>query len=390
MRRLRLRPGLTALAAAVVLPLAGLTGPAGPAAAAPPPTAPDAAERGRPVPGAYVVVLRDGADPRGLAARHAARPDRVYTSALAGFAARLTDGQRAALARDPDVVLVEQDRVVTADATQSSAPYGIDRLDQRALPLSGTYSYGARAGAVRAYVIDTGIATGHTQFGSRAMNVYDAFGGNGQDCNGHGTHVAGSIGAATYGVGKSVALRGLRVLDCRGSGSTSGILAAVDWLRRNHIKPAVANMSLGGGYSSSLNTAVTNLANAGVFVAVAAGNESQNACNVSPASASNVTAVGATDRSDTRASFSNYGSCVDVYAPGVSITSTWLSGTTKTISGTSMASPHAAGVGALYKAVYGDAASSTVNSWIINKATANVVKSNPTGTPNRLLYKAGL
>ena len=387
--RRTVRSGLTALAVAVVLPLSGLTGPAGTAAAAPPSDSP-AAARGAAIPDAYIVTLREGADPRGLAARYEAAPDFVYTSALTGFAARLNDGQRRALSRDRDVLAIEQDQVATADATQGSAPYGLDRIDQRALPLSGSYTYAATAGAVRAYVIDTGIATAHSQFGTRASNSYDAFGGNGQDCNGHGTHVAGSIGAATYGVAKAVLLRGVRVLDCAGSGSNSGIIAGIDWVRANHIKPAVANMSLGGGFSSAVNTATTNLINAGVHTSVAAGNENQDACNASPASASGTTTVGASDRTDTRASFSNFGGCVDLYAPGVSITSTWLNGTTNTISGTSMASPHVAGVAALYKAVNGDAASSTITSWLINNSTANVVKSNVTGTPNRLLFTSAL
>lgn len=242
---------------------------------------------------------------------------------------------------------------------------------------------------VRAYVIDTGIATAHADFGDRAANVYDAFGGNGQDCNGHGTHVAGTIGAAAYGVAKASSLRGVRVLDCNGSGSTSGIIAGVDWVRQNAIKPAVANLSLGGGLSSALNTATSNLASSGVFVAVAAGNENQDACKVSPASASGVLTVAASDKNDVRASFSNFGSCVELYAPGVNITSTWLSGGTKTISGTSMASPHVAGVAALYKS-YGDAASSTVNTWILDNSTLNVITSNVSGTPNRLLFKSTL
>jgi subtilisin family serine protease len=242
---------------------------------------------------------------------------------------------------------------------------------------------------VNAYVIDTGIVTSHPDFGGRARVAYDALGGTGVDCHGHGTHVAGTIGGATYGVAKGAQLWGVRVLGCTGSGSTSGIIRALDWVRVNHRKPAVANMSLGGGRSTALNNAVTSLSNAGVFVAVAAGNERQNACNVSPASAAAAYTAAASDRTDLRASFSNYGSCVDGYAPGVAIKSTWLTGT-RSLSGTSMASPHVAGVGALYKGTFGDASSATIAGWITTNATAGVIRSNRSGTPNRLLFKAGL
>jgi subtilisin family serine protease len=342
------------------------------------------------IPGSYIVVVEQGSDPKAVADSHGAKAKHVYRAAIKGFSAKLSEEQVAKLRKSKKVAYVEQDRVYTASATQSGATWGLDRIDQRFRPLSGTYTYNTTASNVHAYVIDTGISTSHPDFGGRANNVYDAFGGSGQDCNGHGTHVAGTIGGNRYGVAKGVRLHGLRVLNCSGSGSTSGIISAINWLAGSKTRPAVANMSLGGPYSSSLNSATTNLVNSGVFVAVAAGNESQNACNVSPASAPGTYTSAASSSTDTRASFSNYGGCVDGYAPGVSITSTWLNGGTNTISGTSMASPHTAGVGALYKATFGDQGASSIVSWINTNATTGVISGNPSGTPNRLLYKAGL
>lgn len=345
-------------------------------------------QAGEPIPGRYIVMVEQGHDADDVAR---GRNQQVFDS-LNGFAASLDTAQVRALRRSARVAIVEQDRVVEASATQwiSSDPWGLDRIDQPRLPLSQSFTYNTTASNVTAYVIDTGISTSNRDFGGRAGNVYDAFGGTGEDCNGHGTHVAGTIGGTTSGVAKGVKLRGVRVLNCSGSGSTSGIVAALNWLRTNAVRPAVANMSLGGGYSSSLNSATNSLANSGVFMAVAAGNENQNACNVSPASASAAYTTAASDRNDRRASFSNWGSCVDAYAPGVAIRSAWLSGGANTISGTSMASPHVAGVAALYKGTYGDASSSAISSWITSNATANVIVYNRTGTPNRLLYKAGL
>ena len=386
-------------AAIALLAAACADAPTTPPSAAAPPEA-EAARvggqaRAEAIPEHYIVVFNDAvADAPGVAARIAnARGGkllRVYDAALKGMAVQLPDAAAAALAAHPEVAYVEQDQVMSIDATQSGATWGLDRIDQRNRPLSGTYTYTRTGSGVYAYIIDTGISTSHPNFGGRATNVYDALGGNGQDCNGHGTHVAGTVGSSTYGVAKGVALRGLRVLNCSGSGSTSGIISALNWLASNRVSPAVANMSLGGGYSSSLNTAVNNVANAGVFIAVAAGNSNANACNYSPASASNATSVAASTSTDAKASYSNYGSCVHLYAPGSSITSTWLSGGTRSISGTSMASPHVAGVAALYKATYGNAGYSTIRSWLINNATTGVITGNPSGTPNRLLYKAGL
>lgn len=312
----------------------------------------------------------------------------IYQNALNGFSVEMSEADAERLSEDFRVKFVEEDGVVTADATQSNPPWGLDRIDQRNRPLSATYTYNWTGSGVRAYVIDTGIRTSHTQFGGRASNVFDAFGGSGADCNGHGTHVAGTIGGSTYGVAKSSLLRGVRVLNCSGSGSNSGVIAGVDWVRVNRINPAVANMSLGGGISSALDTAVNNLANSGVPIAVAAGNSNANACNSSPARAANAITVGSTTTTDARSSFSNFGTCLDLFAPGSGILSAWYTSNTATatLSGTSMASPHVAGVAALYKQANPSASSTTVRNAIVNGATTNVVTNAGTGSPNRLLY----
>jgi len=351
------------------------------------------------VPGQYIVVFRDGVtDPVGLSTRMAKAQGGTlrftYTSALKGFAARLSDDAVRALEQDPLVAYVEPDQEFRADVTQSmdanGDPWGIDRIDQTALPLSRTYTYTATGAGVHAYIIDTGIWTMTADFGGRANNVYDAFAANGEDCNGHGTHVSGTIGGATYGVAKGVSLHGVRVLSCSGVGLTSQIIAGIDWVRQNAVHPAVANMSLGGGVSTALNDATTNLWNAGVFVAVAAGNDNADACQASPASATGAFTVAASEKTDTKASYSNWGTCVEAYAPGSAIKSDYLLGTTSSLSGTSMASPHVAGVAVLYKATFGDASSATVSNWIISNATAGVITGNPGGTPNRLLSKGAL
>jgi subtilisin family serine protease len=352
--------------------------------------APLLAAAGNAVDGSWVVVVREGADPRSVAAVAGVSPRHVYTAALNGFSATLNAGQVNALRHNPSVDYVEQDQRYEMKTTQSGATWGIDRIDQRSLPLSTTYTYTSTGAGVYAYVLDTGIQTNHPQFGTRAAVAYDALGGDGQDCNGHGTHVAGTIGSTTYGVAKQAQLRSVRVLNCAGSGSTSGIIAAVDWVRLNRTNPAVANLSIGGGLSTAMNTAVTNLSSSGVFVAVAAGNSNANACNYSPSSATAVFTTASSEKTDARRSSSNWGSCVDAYAPGGSITSTWIGGGTSTISGSSMASPHVAGVAALYKATYGNASSAAIDTWIKTNATAGVITGNPTGTPNRLLYKAAL
>jgi len=347
------------------------------------------APAGQALTGSYIVTLKPGVVAKGLTDREDINARHVYRDVLNGFAAELSPGQLAALRRSSSVLAIEEDQRITAATTQTDPTYGLDRIDQRNRPLSGTYTYNRNGAGVTAYIIDTGIDTGHSDFGGRARNVYDAFGGSGQDCNGHGTHVAGTVGSNTYGVAKGVALRGVRVLNCEGSGAYSGIIAGFDWVRNNAAKPAVANASLGGGYSAAVNDAAAALNNSGVYLAVAAGNSNADACNTSPASAPGVISVAASDSADRKASFSNYGRCTDLFAPGVSVTSTRLGGGSTALSGTSMASPHVAGVAALYKANNGDTASSSVNSWILDNATPNVI-SNPSGTPNRLLFKAGL
>jgi subtilisin family serine protease len=323
-----------------------------------------------------------------MAGAHRGKLKHVYQNALNGFAVEMSPEDAEALSLDYRVKFVEEDGVVTADATQTNPPWGLDRIDQRNRPLNATYISNWTGSGVRAYVIDTGIRTTHTQFGGRASNVFDAFGGSGADCNGHGTHVSGTIGGSTYGVAKSVMLRGVRVLDCNGSGSNSGVIAGVDWVTNNHINPAVANMSLGGGISSALDTAVNNLANSGVPIAVAAGNSNTNACNSSPARAANAITVGATTTTDARSSFSNFGTCLDLFAPGSGILSSYFSSdtATATLSGTSMASPHVAGVAALYKQFSPGASATTTRNAIVNGSTANVVTNAGTGSPNRLLY----
>ncbi|HEU4560153.1 MAG TPA: S8 family peptidase [Longimicrobium sp.] len=345
---------------------------------------------GKAIPGEYIVVLNEGANPRSVAAIAGVDPRFVYTAALNGFSATLNAGQLNALQHNPNVAYIEQDQEVQATTTQSNATWGLDRIDQRDLPLNSTYDYTPTGAGVRVYVIDTGILTSHSQFGGRASVGYDAVGDgrNGQDCNGHGTHVAGTVGSTTYGVAKGATLIAVRVLNCSGSGTNSGVIAGMDWVANNHVKPAVANMSLGGGASTATDDAVNRMHNAGVTVVVAAGNENQNACNVSPARAANAITVGSTTRTDARSSFSNYGSCVDIFAPGSGITSTWYTSTTatNTIDGTSMASPHVAGAAALYLQGATGALPSAVTNAIITTATTGKVTSAGTGSPNRLLY----
>ena len=339
----------------------------------------------------YIVVLRDDADVDEKVKKARAKGGDVvaeWKHALKGYGLRGKPEIVMELRTDPDVQFVEESQEYSVDVTQSPATWGIDRIDQRNLPLSNSFTYSATASNVRAYIIDTGIRTTHNEFGGRASFGVNYAGGQNTDCHGHGTHVAGTVGGTTYGVAKAVRLIAVKVLNCSGSGSTLGVVSGINWVRQNGIKPAVANMSLGGGASTSIDNAVNNAVNFGITFAVAAGNSNANACNYSPARAASAITVGATTSTDARASYSNFGSCLDIFAPGSSITSAWRTSNTatNTISGTSMASPHVAGVAALYLASNPGASASTVRNALVNNATLNKVTNAGAGSPNRLLF----
>jgi len=346
----------------------------------------------------YIVVLKTGVDSNAVAALHAQRygvaVGFVYRGyALYGYSAEVPSASLNALRADPNVAYVEPDGEMTAFTTQTGATWGLDRIDQTTLPLSGTYTYTNTGAGVTAYIIDTGIHFSHSEFGGRAVSGFDAVdGGSADDCNGHGTHVAGTVGGSTYGVAKGVALVAVRVLGCGGSGSTSGVIAGVDWVTANHATPAVANMSLGGGASTALDDAVNNSIGSGVSYAVAAGNgnaggRAQDACKYSPARVTAAMTISAVDRTDTKASWANYGNCVDWFAPGVGITSAWYTSSTATatISGTSMATPHTTGVAALYLQSNSSATPQQVRDALYANTTKGVVNSSKTAN-NDLLF----
>ncbi|WP_221089957.1 S8 family peptidase [Deinococcus aquaedulcis] len=351
--------------------------------------------------GQYIVVLREGApastlaaqsgglagalglNPQGLTVQH------LYTQALNGFAAKLSAQNVATLRADPRVKYIQQDALAHATATQTGATWGLDRIDQRDRPLNSAYTYATTASNVTAYILDTGIRTSHTQFGGRAVWGTNALqDGNNTDCNGHGTHVAGTVGGSTWGVAKGVKLVAVKVLNCQGSGSYSAIIGGINWALNNKRGPAVANLSLGGGFDQAINDAVTNASNRGLFMAVAAGNDNRDACSYSPASAAGAFTVGSTDSADVRSTFSNFGRCVELFAPGTNITSTWYTGdtATNTISGTSMATPHVAGAAALILASNPGYTSAQVASALMNASTAGKIANVGSGSPNKLLF----
>lgn len=359
-----------------------------------------------PIEGRYIVVLKPHVAalageatkaPRvsriadAIALEHRSRVIRKFDHVLRGFVVEADDTSLAKFLADPRVAYVEEDGRVSIDATQSGATWGIDRIDQRNLPLNGNYVYNTTAAGVHAYIIDTGVLGSHSEFTGRMGNGYDAVGGGTSDCNGHGTHVAGTVAGTTWGVAKGATVHPVRVLGCNGSGSWSGVIAGMDWVAANRQLPAVANMSLGGGANTSVDNAVANLSNAGVTVVVAAGNNSGNACSYSPARAPSAITVGSTQSNDARSGFSNYGSCLDIFAPGSNITSAWYTSNSasNTISGTSMASPHVAGGAALYLSSNPGATPAQVTNALISNATTGVVGNPGSGSPNRLLYTLG-
>lgn len=353
---------------------------------------------GKAITGQYIVVLKNDADPDVESTRLSRDfgGDRAggftYLRAIKGFSVRMNETQAERMAEDPRVEFVEEDSEVTAVATQTGATWGLDRIDQRDLPLNGTYTYNATGTGVTAYIIDSGIRATHNEFAGRVISGFTSItdGNETNDCYGHGTHVSGTVGGSTYGVAKNVTLVPVRVLNCSGTGTVSGVIAGIDWVTSDHAAgaPAVANMSLVSGASSVLDTAVASSVNDGVTYAIAAGNSNANACNFSPARVASAITVGSTTSADVRSSFSNFGRCVDIFGPGSSITSSWsLSDTAiNTISGTSMATPHVAGVAALFLETNPGASPATVTAALLNSATPNHLSNAGTGSPNLLLH----
>ncbi|SFB61850.1 Serine protease, subtilisin family [Amycolatopsis marina] len=357
------------------------------------------ADKAGAIEGSYIVVLKDEVSiqsvpdvAKGVANRHGGKIEQTFKSALRGYSASMSERQAKRAAADPKVAYVEQNQVVQLSADQLNPPsWGLDRIDQRDLPLNSKYSYSTTASNVDAYIIDTGILTTHNDFGGRAKHGYDFVDNdaNASDCNGHGTHVAGTVGGTAHGVAKGVTLIGVRVLDCAGSGSYAGVIGGIDWVTSNASGPSVANMSLGGGASSAVDDAVRRSINSGVTYALAAGNDNgANACNVSPARTQEAITVGSTTSSDARSSFSNVGTCLDIFAPGSGITSAWIGGNnaTRSISGTSMATPHVAGGAALYLAANPSASPQQVRDALVNNGTKGKVTDARSGSPNVLLY----
>ncbi|MFJ5079585.1 S8 family peptidase [Streptomyces sp. NPDC088553] len=352
------------------------------------------------VPGQFIVTLDKSIDAAKATEQLGLKPTFVYDKAINGFAAPLTAQQLDVVRKTPGVASVEEDAVVHASPQLSTpavprspaATWGLDRIDQWSLPLDNDFTTRGSGAGVTAYILDTGIDINHDEFGGRATFGFDAMGDGryGQDCNGHGTHVAGTVAGRTYGVARKANLVSVRVLGCDGRGSYSGMIAGFDWVAKNARQPAVLNGSLGGDRSVALNNAATALATAGVLPVIAAGNSSKDACEVSPASAAGTVTVAASNVWDEETSFSNHGRCVDLFAPGQDVVSAKLGGGSVAMNGTSMAAPHVAGVAALYKAQYPAASPAEIGQWLDGNSTKGVLNNLSTGTPNKLLYTGGL
>ncbi|MFE0701043.1 S8 family peptidase [Streptomyces sp. NPDC058872] len=352
------------------------------------------------VPGKYIVTLDGAVDAAETASTLNVKPTFIYEQTINGFAAPLTELQLDAVRKAPGVLSVEQDAValapprptVPAASRRPAATWGLDRINQANLPLDNDFTTRGSGAGVTAYVLDTGIDYHHEEFGGRASFGFDAVGDGryGQDCNGHGTHVAGTVAGATYGVARKAGLVSVRVLGCDGSGTYSGVIAGLDWVARNAEQPAVLNGSLGGAKSAALNNAATALYAAGVLPVFAAGNDARDACGVSPASAEGVVTVAASNVWDEETSFSNYGPCVEIYAPGQDVVSARIGGGSVAHSGTSMAAPHVTGVAALYKAEHPTASPAEVGEWLDDHATQGLLTKVSSGTPNQLLFTGGL